>query len=132
MLCEFVIPQRPVSVQSRRRDRLHEWVEYVRTRATSVWSDEPSSQQGIRLTLVYLFDEVPLDVDNIIKPIQDAIVGIIVEDDAQITDVSSHRRCLKGIFDLSRLPTNLIGALGLSSECVYVRVSNSAALEDLL
>lgn len=88
--------------------------------------------EGLRLTLVYLFDEAPLDVDNIIKPIQDALVGLVLEDDRLVSDVHGHRRARAGAFDLTRLPALLIDGLSGESECVYVRISPAGALEDVL
>lgn len=63
--------------------------------ATSNWKN-PKLPDGtdLQLTLVYICDDAPVDVDNIIKPIQDAMVGVIYEDDVQISDVDSHRRYL--------------------------------------
>ncbi|MBV9499830.1 MAG: RusA family crossover junction endodeoxyribonuclease, partial [Acidobacteriaceae bacterium] len=58
----------------------------------------------LHLTLVYLCDVAPPDTDNIVKPIQDALVGLIFSDDALIADVESHRRPMTGSFDLTRLP----------------------------
>jgi crossover junction endodeoxyribonuclease RusA len=130
---EFVIPRRPVSLQTRRRERLQQWKEYVRAQAATVWlGHAPFQQEDLSLTLVYLFDDAPVDTDNIIKPIQDALVGLVFEDDILVTDVRSHRRIRTGIFDFARLPAHLIHALDLGEECVYVRVSNAPALEDIL
>jgi Holliday junction resolvase RusA-like endonuclease len=36
---------------------------------------------------IYLYDEVVLDADNIIKPIQDALIGLAFLDDALVTDI---------------------------------------------
>ena len=41
-------------------------------------------------------DSSPADIDNSIKPIQDALVGVVLADDFQVTDVDSHRRFLSG------------------------------------
>ena len=40
------------------------------------------------ITLVYLYDEAALDVDNFIKPIEDALVGLAFSDDSVNTEVS--------------------------------------------
>mgnify|MGYP003400595600 CR=1 FL=1 len=105
---------------------------YVRNEAARTWSGTPYSGVNIHLTLVYLYDSDPVDTDNIIKPIQDALVGLVYEDDLLITDVESHRRPITGTFDLTRCSSALIQGIISGYECVYVRVCDALALEDYL
>ena len=86
----------------------------------------------LQMTLVYLCDLSPPDIDNIVKPIQDALAGLVFSDDALIADVESHRRSLKGTFNLTRLPALIIAGIASGQECVYVRVSSSLPLEEYL
>lgn len=104
----------------------------MRSQAEKTWSGQRYSGEDIHLTLVYLYESDPVDVDNIIKPIQDALAGLVYDDDLLVTDVESHRRSLIGIFDLTRCPTLLIEGIVLGKECVYVRLSASRPLEDYL
>ena len=85
---EFLIPQRPVSQQTRRRERLREWRNFVAVQARSVL-DQPRTlaTEPVAIRLLYFYDEAALDADNILKPIQDALVGVLLEDDSIITDV---------------------------------------------
>ncbi|HEX9822196.1 MAG TPA: RusA family crossover junction endodeoxyribonuclease [Methylomirabilota bacterium] len=39
--------------------------------------------------LPYLYDEAALDADNILEPIQDALIGIVLDDDSVITDIEA-------------------------------------------
>ena len=73
-----------------------------------------------------------MDVDNIIKPIQDALVGLIYNDDLLISDVESHRRPLTGVFEIAKYPNLLVNGIMSGSECVYVRISESELLENYL
>jgi crossover junction endodeoxyribonuclease RusA len=68
----------------------------VRNEATKAWVADcpPVSSPALRCTIVYLCDSSPADIDNIIKPIQDALVGLVIGDDFLISDVDSHRRFL--------------------------------------
>ena len=129
---EFLIPKRPVSLQTKNRNNLQIWKAYVQNEAAKTWNGNPYSGVDIHLTLVYLYDRDPVDTDNIIKPIQDALVGLVYEDDLLITDVESHRRSVKGTFDLTRCSSTLIQAIISGTECVYVRVCDAQALEDYL
>lgn len=130
---EFMIPQRPVSAQTRRRENLREWKAYVASEAAKAWpADIPPFEGDLRVTLVYLASDDPADVDNIIKPIQDALVGLVYEDDGSVCDVDSHRRLLTHPIDVTDLPELLRNGVAVGEECVYVRVSGAAELKEYL
>lgn len=132
-ILEFLISKRPVSLQTRNRRNLQEWKDFVRHEASKFWTGQPPIQgNDLRLTLVYLCDESPPDIDNIIKPIQDALVGLVFEDDNLIADVDSHRRFLSEPLDLARLPNLLVEGSLLGEEFVYVKVSLSRTVEHYL
>lgn len=132
VLFEFLIPDRPVSLQTRNRKNYQAWKSYVQAEAAKLWTTPPLSNQNLQLTLVYLSGSDPVDVDNIIKPIQDALVGLIYTDDILITDVESRRRLITGTFDLTRCPKPLLKGITTGSECVYIRITDQAQLEDML
>ena len=121
---ELLLPRRPVSLQAK---RLQPWKTYVRAEAARVWTTAPSDAEAFRLTLVYLCNTSPVDIDNIIKPIQDALETVVYPADELITDVDSHRRLFTEPFDLTSLPTLLIRGIAQQQECVYVRVQAGAA-----
>jgi crossover junction endodeoxyribonuclease RusA len=128
---EFLIPRRPVSLQTRNRRNLQAWKTYVQSEAARTWGGSVAiTTSDLQLTLVYLYDSDPVDIDNIIKPIQDALVGLIYSDDLLVTDVDSHRRPLGGIFELTRLPPLLFDGVVRQQECVYVRVRDATRIED--
>ncbi len=132
-MIEFLIPRRPLSHQTKNRANLQSWKEYVQSIATTSWG-RPFIPDGtdLRLTLVYLCDDSPADIDNIIKPIQDAMVGVVYEDDIQISDVDSHRRYLTDTIVVTELPQILVDAIAVGKEAVYVKVSNANDLEEYL
>ncbi|MBO2009741.1 RusA family crossover junction endodeoxyribonuclease [Hymenobacter negativus] len=121
---ELLLPRRPVSLQAK---RLQPWKAYVRAEAAQVWTTSPSDADAFRLTLVYLCNTSPVDIDNIIKPIQDALETVVYPADELITDVDSHRRLFTEPFDLTSLPILLIQGIAQQQECVYVRVQAGTA-----
>ena len=138
-LFELLIGQRPISVQTASRGGYQAWKDYVRSEARRVWVGDlvprgqaRSSAGGLRLTLVFLCRDFPIDVDNVVKPIQDALIGVVYADDDRVTDVESHRRYLEDPIDLTRVPPLLSSALVHQIECVYVRVDEAPLLENLL
>lgn len=132
MYFDFLIPKRPVSLQTRKTANLQSWKQYVRSEAAKTWTGQFFSDKDIQLTLIYLCNSDPVDTDNIIKPIQDALIGLIYDDDLLIADIDSHRRSLSGIFDLTLCPSLLVQGITSGLECVYVRVAESKSLEDYL
>jgi hypothetical protein len=129
---EFLIPDRPVSLQTRNRENLRQWKSFVASEAAKLWSGEAISDCNLQLTLIYLCGDDPVDIDNIIKPIQDALVGLAYIDDILVTDVESRRRPLVGTYDIARCPDRLLQGMASGSECVYVRLSDQPMMEDKL
>jgi crossover junction endodeoxyribonuclease RusA len=107
------------------------WQAFVRAEASKTWVGNPYSE-NVHLTLVYLYDTDPVDTDNIIKPIQDALIGLVYEDDSLVTDVESHRRSLSDTFKIDLCPLLLLDGIRSGSECVYVRIREAKALESYL
>jgi len=131
MKFEFLIPKRPLSLQAKAR-RLNAWKAFVHEKAASAWKYSSVQTGDVQVTLVYLCGEPPPDTDNIVKPILDAMKGLVFVDDATVSDVLSHRRPLTGNFDLTRLPPLLLQGIVTGDECVYVQVRSSQPLEEYL
>ena len=94
----------PVSQQTRRRDRLRAWQAKVRQEAEKYWSADQLQATGlVMLKVTYFYDFVSMDVDNIVKPIQDALIGLAYVDDKQITDVLVRKRDLSGNFRVENI-----------------------------
>ena len=97
-----------------------------------MWQHAPVSSSALRLSIVYLCNDSPADIDNIIKPIQDALVGVVFEDDLLISDVDSHRRYLQDSIDVTNLPSLLQTGIMTGNECVYIRVNHADELRNYL
>lgn len=92
---EFVIDGPPVSQQARRRERVRQWRDEVRRVAERHWpTGELPVTRPIMLTIIHFYDNVSMDIDNIPKPILDALKGLVYLDDEQITDVVCRKRNL--------------------------------------
>lgn len=125
---EFLILRRPLSLQAK-RPNLQAWKAFVTNEAQKQWSSPLIEEGNLHISIVYLCDDSPPDVDNIVKPILDALVGLVFEDDILIADVESHRRYLSEGIDVTNLPLLLQTAASKGEECVYVRIENSKSLE---
>lgn len=129
---EFIVDGPPVSQQTRRRERLRLWKEEVRQEAERYWSlgDFPVSGY-IMLRVTYFYDGVGMDVDNIVKPIQDALIGLVYFDDSQVTDVLSRKRNLAGGFVISDVSNVLAEGLTRRNEILHVLVERAPDQEVL-
>jgi crossover junction endodeoxyribonuclease RusA len=125
---ELVIPQRPVSQQARRQARLREWKDFVAGHAhLAIHEPRELAIEPVALKLLYLDDEAGLDADNILKPIQDALIGVLLEDDSVITDVEIRRRWLQATFTRNTVSPVLAAGLALGKEFVYVALGDAPA-----
>ena len=80
------------------------------------------------VSITYVFDDVDLDIDNISKPILDAMKGLIYVDDRQITDLICRKRHHDQAYSVEN-PSELFDAhLQSSKEFIVVRVSLSYEL----
>ena len=130
--CEFVLPRRPVSQQARRQERLRDWKRFVSEHARlAVEQPGISVTEPVAVRLLYLYDEIAIDIDNILKPILDALVGVVFEDDAVVTDVEIRRRRLGVAFAVDAVSPVLAAGFALGQELVYVALTD-APLQDVL
>ena len=81
--------------------------------------------------ITFFHNEAPLDVDNMIKPIQDALIGIVYDDDKRVHDVTSSVRDLAGAFHLSGLTAALAEGFLSQGPFVHIRVEEPPNTEVL-
>jgi hypothetical protein len=126
---EFVVVGTPVSLQGA-SDAKRLWQQRVAAAAAAArgsWS--PSAVDDLVLRVAYFYVYAPAaDLDNIVKPLQDALKGVAFEDDIQVVDlIASMRR--KGVSDRVPMTAVLATAFGGASDFVYVAVDRSEAIE---
>ncbi len=128
VIFELLLPRRPVSYQSKDSKNRRAWKDYVYGRAFSVWKQSPVATGALKFTVVYLCQSDPCDINNIIKPIQDALNSLVYANDGLIWDVTGHMRFLSDQIDIVGLPSQLAEAFIQETECVYIRVTRSHKL----
>lgn len=129
---EFIVDGPPVSQQARRRERLNLWKITVREEAEKYWTSEQEITSGaVMLQITYFYDAVKIDVDNIVKPIQDAIIGLAYLDDDQVTDVLVRKRDLSGNFKVENMTSILAEGFTRGNEFLHIVVINDPDQEVL-
>lgn len=116
---EFVALGVPISSQASGTSKTR-WKSTVAVAAQAAWGTDPPLDIEVMLQLTYFHESAPLDVDNMIKPIQDALNGIVYVDDKQVARVVSTRSDLDGSFRVRGLSEPL--AVGFMSDGPFVHV----------
>ena len=132
---EFTVEGPPVSQQAGNRTRLQEWKRRVSLAAARHWSHGDLPLDGsLQITVVYYHDSVVIrmDNDNMVKPIQDALIGQIYVDDRQITDMRVRKTNRRGPFIVERLSAMLAEAFVRNREFIYVRIEAAPDHMELL
>lgn len=133
LIVDFLLPRRPVSHQTKHGATRDDWRNYVFGRAMSAWPVRPLVNYPLKFTMVYLSDDPkPGDINNFVKPVQDALCALIYADDSMILDVSAHMRLLSEANAISGLPKKLANAIIEGEACVYVAISDSSELAEEL
>jgi crossover junction endodeoxyribonuclease RusA len=130
---EFIVDGPPVSQQTRRRERLKEWKITVRQEAQKYWSLEQKTATGlVMLQVTYFYDTVLIDVDNIVKPIQDAIIGLAYVDDSQVTDIIVRKRDLSSNFIVKNVTSILAEGFLRGNDFLHILVVDAPDQEVLI
>ena len=71
----------------------------------------------------------PPDVDNITKPILDALTGLIYIDDSQVSDLVCRKRDLNSNLRFQNLSVLLSTRLGVSGQFLYINIKDAPSQE---
>jgi len=129
---DFVIEGPPVSQQTKNRARLQAWKQAVKQAAQNYWNagDQPSAGE-LTIVVTNFYEIAAPDVDNIVKPIQDALKGLVYADDNQITDCHTRKRKIDGAFKVKGLSRALADGFVNYSDFIHVKVVTSGNFEEI-
>jgi hypothetical protein len=123
----MVAPVRPVSVQSKRGTP--GFIASLRVMAATNFAGRRMLEGDLYARIIWFHDRQNGDVDNIIKPILDALEGVVYRDDRLIVKCSSERVDLRQTYRLSdagvpsELYDELVALLGRNHpHILYVEV----------
>jgi hypothetical protein len=119
---DFVVLGVPKSVQARARS-VQRWKEQVRAAARAAWpAGWPPLDCKVQIHVTYYHDSAPLDVDNMLKPIQDALIGLAYLDDSQLTDTHGHLRDLNDSYRVRGMTPAQARGFTSGDPFVHVRI----------
>lgn len=120
---EFTIKGPPVSAQTRNRRRLQSWKSEVANAAQRQLTASASIvSDNVSVTITYYYDGESPDVDNIIKPIQDALIGVIYNDDNQVVETKSRKRSINASYKIRGVSTVLLAAFADGNDFLHIKV----------
>jgi len=121
---EFIVNGPPISAQAHNRRHYQGWIQQIRRTAEIYWpnGEPPSPQQHLKITVTYYFEDTSPDVDNIIKPFQDALVGLVYANDNQISDTRCKKRDINGEFKIKGLSPVLAEGFVRGNEFLHVKI----------
>jgi Holliday junction resolvase RusA-like endonuclease len=134
---EFIVTGKPVSHQAKDRKRVQAWKLEVRAAAEHCWKPGHPIGDSVRVIITHYYDAVPgyedtvPDSDNIVKPVRDALNGLIYVDDYQITDFVSRRRNLNSSFRVKGMSPVLAEGFCKGEEFLHVRIEGAPDPEAL-
>jgi hypothetical protein len=136
MAVEFAVGGRPVSAQTGNISSLRQWQRDVSRAATAVLA-QPSFagllpliplDEAVHVEAIYFYvgSRAFIDVDNMIKPILDALKRLVYTDDRHVVDAEVRllgRRNSSYSVRIRSVTPALVDALMLSGPFVFLRIS---------
>lgn len=128
---EFTIKGPPISLQARSATR-NRWKVAVAAAAKSALPNgsTPTTDE-VAISITYYYDGDTPDVDNIIKPIQDALIGILYVDDAQIVQAKSAKTRIDASYTIRGASSVLLMAFSDRDAFVHIRITEPPDLSKL-
>ncbi|MBV8613826.1 MAG: RusA family crossover junction endodeoxyribonuclease [Acetobacteraceae bacterium] len=127
---EVCVHGQPVSAQTRRRPALQAWKNRIRNACEAAWERAPIDGNVI-ICVTHYYETAIGDVDNLIKPIQDALQGVVYVNDKQVRDVTGKRRPIAGRFKVRYISMPLAAAFSNGRQFVHIQVWHSPKREEL-
>ena len=101
------------------------WQDHVRHSAAQRWQGQSSVGEAVMVTITCYYSNRQFDLDNILKPILDAMNGLIYDDDGQITDLHCHKRALSAELELRNASSVSGEAHARSTPFVHIIVDHA-------
>lgn len=123
LLCEFIVPGVPISAQTSNKARKQEWTAAVTAAAQGAWLKPPLDTK-LAVSVTYFEPGTwKLDLDNMVKPILDAITGVVWIDDKQLVDIHPARRDLDGYFRIKGMSPVVAEGFIAGEPFIHVKVT---------
>ena len=128
---EFTIKGPPISLQAKPASR-NRWKAAVAAEANiAIPNGAIPTADDVAISITYYYEGDSPDVDNIIKPIQDALISIVYIDDAQVVQAKSAKTKIDGSYTIRGASPVLLMAFSNRNTFVHIRVTEPPDLSNL-
>ena len=129
---EFTFEGPPLSLQSKSKTRKRAYKSRVAAAAQAVLDANftPLTDE-LEVVITYYYEGQTPDIDNIIKPIQDALIGIIYVDDNQIADTRSRKKEIDGSYKIRNASFAIVRAFSIGTEFLHVKIDSHIKTQEL-
>jgi hypothetical protein len=123
---EFVVPGTAVSSQAKRARSKTEWKARIKEASRNALPDEYFLEQNRVSVTIFYFPTASIrgDIDNIAKPVLDALCKHIYQDDRQVERLVVQKFEPGNVFPFSSPSAVLSEALAGRTPLLYIRVSD--------
>jgi Holliday junction resolvase RusA-like endonuclease len=128
---EFIVHGIPVSSQASRATSKTAWKHAIRAASAAVLPEGHFCSAGRMAVTLYYFPGQPMqgDIDNIVKPILDALSRHVYLDDRQVERLVVQKFEPKETFNFSEPSDTLSEAMNGAKPVLYIRISNNPTEE---
>jgi crossover junction endodeoxyribonuclease RusA len=125
-LLEFTVLGPPISYQTKSRANPRAWKRTIRREAAKQWK-VAALKTKLKMILINFHegDIAPLDDDNMVKPIRDALNKLVYKDDRQITYSEIIQVSIDAPIKIRRASKTLFDAYAAGDVFVYVRIEDA-------
>ena len=95
------------------------------------WKGQRPIDGNVRIRVIHYYETIIGDVDNLTKPIQDALQGIVYVNDRQVNEVTGKRLHIDDPYRVRFMSKTLGAAFSDGREFVHIRVWLSPKQENL-
>ena len=115
-IAEFIVSGTPISAQGKPPSKTRWKAKVAAAASATLAADHALVADPVRVTIVYFYVSTDLDLDNIIKPILDALNGVIYIDDFQVANISAAKRDRSGTLILEGASPAIINHIGTTAD----------------
>ncbi|MEL6604301.1 MAG: RusA family crossover junction endodeoxyribonuclease [Cyanobacteria bacterium J06614_10] len=124
---EFIVIGRPLPHGHYDKAALRRWKAFVREAAIASWPAKEPTGNLLKVTITHYYDLTLIegslpDSDAVVKPVRDALNGIIYVDDYQISDFVNRRRNLNRSFRVKGISPVLAAGFCSGQEFLHLRI----------
>lgn len=129
---EFTFEGPPLSLQSKKKTRKRAYKSRVELAARNALpAGFVPLTDDLTIVITYYYAGTTPDIDNIIKPIQDSLIGVVYVDDNQISDTRSRKKEIDSSYRVRNASLPILQAFSKGTEFIHVKIDRHVITQDL-